>query len=144
MKISWRSRIFETWPVVWYMLRFAKLSLNCLIPSMFLHICIVVNWLSWGESMFLDGEKVDAYVEFLAASNNLLKFMPDTSIGLTGCVEHGANVVCAKIESLDDFGCSCTGGLIRGMASDCSALIMLRHGENNVSVFSALRVGSRF
>ena len=42
--------------------------------------------------MFLNGDNVD--VVFLEASNNLMKFMPDTSIGLTSCVGHGPNVVC--------------------------------------------------
>ena len=41
--------------------------------------------------MFLNGDDVD--VVFLAASNNLLKFMPDTSIGLTDCVGQGPNVL---------------------------------------------------
>ena len=65
--------------------------------------------------MFLNGDDVD--VVFLVASN-LLKFMPDTSIGLTVCVE-----------SLVDVWCSSAGGWIRDMASCCSALTILRHGE---------------
>ena len=77
--------------------------------------------------MFLNGENVD--VMFLATSNNLLKIMPDTSIGLTDCVGQGPNVVCGDIESLADVLCSSAGGWIRDMASDCSALIMLRHDE---------------
>ena len=80
--------------------------------------------------MFLNGENVD--VMFLATSNNLLKFMPDTSIGLTDCVGQGPNVVCGDIESLADIGCSSTGGWFRGMASDSSALTMLRHSEINL------------
>ena len=77
--------------------------------------------------MFLNGDDVD--VVFLAASNNLLKFMPDTSIGLTVCVGQGPNVVCGHIESLANIWCSSAGGWIRDMASDCSALTILRHGE---------------
>ena len=77
--------------------------------------------------MFLYGEDVD--VVFLATSNNLLDFVPDTSVGLTGCVGQGPNVVCGDIESLTDVWCSSAGGWIRDMASDCSALTMLRHDE---------------
>ena len=75
----------------------------------------------------LEDDEVD--VVFLAASNNLLKFMPDTSIGLTGCVGQVPNVVCGDIESLADVWCSSTGGWIRDIASDRSALTILRHVE---------------
>ena len=77
--------------------------------------------------MFLNGNDVD--VLFLASSNNLLKFMPDTSIGLTVCVGQGPNVVCGDIESWADVWYSSAGGWIRVTASDCSALTILRHGE---------------
>ncbi len=56
----------------------------------------------------------------------------DTLIGLTDCVGQGPNVVCGDIESLADIGCSLTGGRIRGMASDSSALTMLCHSEINL------------
>ena len=77
--------------------------------------------------MFLNGDDVDDV--FLAASNNLLKFMPDTSISLTVCVGQGPNVVCGDIESLADVWCSLAGGRIRDMDSDCSDLTILRDGE---------------
>ena len=50
------------------------------------------------EVTFLNGDDVDDVL--LAASNNMLKFMSDTSIGLTSCVGHGPNVVCGDIERL--------------------------------------------
>ena len=77
--------------------------------------------------MFLYGEDTD--VRFFAASNNLLDFVQDTQVGITGCVGKGPNVVCCDIESLIDVWCSSDGVWIRDMASDCSALTMLRHGE---------------
>ena len=48
--------------------------------------------------MFLNVDDVD--VVFLAASNTLLKFMPDTSIGLTGRVGQGPNDVWLRIAPL--------------------------------------------
>ena len=72
------------------------------------------------------GEDVD--IVFLATSNNLLDFVPDTSVGLTGCVGP-LYVVCGDIESLAGVWCSSTGGWIRDMASDCTALTMLRYDE---------------
>ena len=82
-------------------------------------------------SMILYGEYVD--VVFLAASNNLLDFVPDvvtdTSFGLTGCVGQGPNVVCGDTDSLADVCFSSAGGSIRDMDSVCSALTMLRHVE---------------
>ena len=50
--------------------------------------------------MFLYGLDVD--VVFLAVSNNLLDFVPDTSVGLTVCVGQGPNVDYGDIESLTD------------------------------------------
>ena len=61
--------------------------------------------------MFLNGENVD--VMFLTARNDLLRFMPDTSIGLTDSVGQGPNVVCVDIECLADIGSSSNGGWIR-------------------------------
>ena len=60
--------------------------------------------------MCLNGDDVN--VVFLTASNNLLKF---TSIGLTGCVSQGPNVLCGDIESLADAWCSSAGGKITDM-----------------------------
>ena len=77
--------------------------------------------------MFLYGEDVD--VVSIAASNNLLDFVPDTSVGITGCVGQGQNVVCGDIESLADVWCSSVAVWIRDMDSDCCAMTMLRHSE---------------
>ena len=63
--------------------------------------------------MFLYGEDVD--VVFLAASINLLDFVPDTSVGLTGCVGQGPNVVCGDIDSLAVVWCSLAGDWIRSL-----------------------------
>ena len=73
--------------------------------------------------MFLYGEDVDA---LLATSNSLLDFVPYTSVVLTGCVGQGPKIVCGDNESLADVWCSSAVVLIRDMASDCSALTMLR------------------
>ena len=54
--------------------------------------------------MFLNGDDFD--VVFLSASNNLLKFITDTSICLAGCVGQVLNVVCGDIKSLADAWCS--------------------------------------
>ena len=76
--------------------------------------------------MFLNGDDVN--VVFLTASNSLLKFMPDITIVLTG-VGQGPNVVCCYIESLADVWCTSARGWIRDMASECSALTIVLHGE---------------
>ena len=51
---------------------------------------LILNRLGFGESMFLN--RKDGNVLFFAASNNLLNFIPDTSICLTGCV-----LFCTKV-----------------------------------------------
>ena len=61
---------------------------------------IVDSWWDWLRWIDVFGDYVD--VVFLAASNNLLKFMPDTLIGLTDCHGQGPNVVFGHIESLAD------------------------------------------
>ena len=66
---------------------------------------------------------------FLATSNNLLDFMPDTSVCLTGCVGQSPNVVLGDIESLADVWCSSAWDWIRDIVSGCSALTMLQHDE---------------
>ena len=64
----------------------------------------------------------------------------------TGWVGQGPNVKCGDIESLADVWCSSAGDWIREMASDCSALTMLRHGDIALlhSVFKTFQFWSRY
>ena len=98
----------------------------------------------WSVSMFLYDEEVD--VVSVAANNNLIDLVPDTSFGITCYVGQGLNAVCGDIESLNDVWCSSAGGWIRDMASDWFALTMLCHSQIALwtSVFKAFQVGPQF